>query len=78
MSLSIDPNSPTDPSLTDSDEAMFNAAVDRAGDSTPSDTGGLTDDQFTNLLVQGAVSVGAPMILMPIASDILNEGMSDD
>jgi hypothetical protein len=68
---SIDPAAQDNPALND-DEVKFNQALVNAG----GDDGG--DVDLTSMIVQGAVSVGGPMIMMPLANNILNEVMSDD
>ncbi|ENA29751.1 MULTISPECIES: hypothetical protein [Pseudomonas] len=57
-------------SVTNS-EQTFDAALES------SDTG-MTDEEFTQQLVDGAVTVAGQMIIMPRANEILNEAMSDE
>jgi hypothetical protein len=52
-------------------EQTFDAALES------SDTG-MTDEEFTQQLVDGAVTVAGQMIIMPRANEILNEAMSDE
>ncbi|WP_296246180.1 hypothetical protein [Pseudomonas sp. UBA4194] len=53
-----------------SGETEFNAAVDSAT--------GMTDEEFTDTMITGAITVAGQMIIMPKANEILNEGMSDE
>ncbi len=72
--MAITPISGADSSAvtTNSGEAAFNAAVDNAqqsGEMTP---------ELEEMMIEGAVTVGGQMIIMPRANDILNEAMSDE
>ncbi|MBD8480236.1 hypothetical protein SOM59_04875 [Pseudomonas coleopterorum] len=64
----IDPN--LDPSAGTDGEAQFNVALDSSTE--------LTDAEFTDQLVSGAVTVAGQMIIMPKANEMLNEAMSDE
>ncbi|MDF2491204.1 MAG: hypothetical protein K0S77_3826 [Pseudomonas sp.] len=64
----IDPT--LDPSAASDGEAQFNAALDSSTE--------LTDAEFTDQLVSGAVTVAGQMIIMPKANEMLNEAMSDE
>jgi len=64
----IDPTLDT-PSGNDS-ETQFNAALDNSTE--------LSDAEFTDQLVSGAVTVAGQMIIMPKANEMLNEAMSDE
>ncbi|MCT8945776.1 hypothetical protein AB4P95_08875 [Pseudomonas sp. A1437] len=52
------------------DEQQFDAALDGAS--------GLSDAEFTDQLISGAVTVAGQMIIMPRANEMLNEAMSDE
>lgn len=54
-----------------SGEAAFDAALDKAlgDDFTP---------EMEAIFIQGAITVGGQMIMMPRANDILGEAMSDE
>ncbi|OHV79425.1 hypothetical protein [Rhizobium sp. LCM 4573] len=56
---------------TSSGEAAFDAAVNNAqsGEMTP---------EMEEMMIEGAITIGGQMILMPRANDILNEAMSDE
>ncbi|GGB05725.1 hypothetical protein GCM10011491_37270 [Brucella endophytica] len=56
---------------TSNGEAAFDAAVNNAqqSDITP---------ELEAMMIEGAITVGGQMILMPRANDILNEAMSDE
>jgi hypothetical protein len=58
-------------SVPDTNEQSFESAL------KSSDTG-MTDEEFTQQLVEGAITVAGQMIIMPRANEILNEGMSDE
>lgn len=64
----IDPN--LDPSAGTDGEAQFNVALDSSTE--------LTDAEFTDQLVSGAVTVAGQIIIMPKANEMLNEAMSDE
>lgn len=53
------------------DVQKFDAAVEQAGQE-------LSDSEFSDLLLEGAVSAAAPMLIMPKVNEILSEAMSDD
>lgn len=57
--------------LTSNGEAAFEAAVDNAhkNEMLP---------ELEEMLVEGAITIGGQMIIMPRANDILNEAMSDE
>ncbi|MCX2698466.1 MULTISPECIES: hypothetical protein [Ochrobactrum] len=71
--MAIPPVSGADSSafVTNSSEAAFEGAVEKAqqGEMTP---------ELEQMMVEGAVTVGGQMIIMPRANDILNEAMSDE
>ncbi|MCY1187798.1 hypothetical protein D9M73_288250 [compost metagenome] len=67
---SVDPSAITD-SPTGGAEQTFNAALDGA-------SGQLSDAEFTDQLISGAVTVAGQMIIMPRANEMLNEAMSDE
>lgn len=52
-------------------EAAFDAAVENAqqGEMTP---------ELEEMMIEGAITIGGQMIIMPRANDILNEAMSDE
>jgi hypothetical protein len=52
-------------------EAAFDAAINNAqsGEMTP---------EIEEMMIEGAITVGGQMIIMPRANDILNEAMSDE
>ncbi|PRD41750.1 hypothetical protein C5748_20025 [Phyllobacterium phragmitis] len=56
---------------TPNGEAAFDAAVDNAqqGEMTP---------ELEEMMIEGAITIGGQMIIMPRANDILNEAMSDE
>ncbi|MDH2326589.1 hypothetical protein QCN27_06885 [Cereibacter sp. SYSU M97828] len=56
---------------TSSGEADFNKAVENA-------QGGEMTPELEQMMVEGAVTIGGQMIIMPRANDILNEAMSDE
>ncbi|MGK9065300.1 hypothetical protein [Stutzerimonas chloritidismutans] len=64
---------PVDNSVTTptSPEAEFNAAVDNAETE-------LTDAEFEEQMIAGAITIGGQFILMPMAQNILNEAMSGE
>lgn len=53
------------------DEAAFDKALENAqtGEMTP---------ELEEMMIEGAVTIGGQMIIMPRANDILNEAMSDE
>ncbi len=53
------------------DGAAFDQAIQNAQD------GGMTPE-LEEMMVEGAISIGGQMIIMPRANDILNEAMSDE
>lgn len=69
--MSISPVSGTDAVTPAPNEAAFDAAVQNAqsGEMTP---------ELEEMMVEGAITIGGQMILMPRANDILNEAMSDE
>lgn len=56
---------------TTNGEAAFDAAVNNAqsGEMTP---------ELEDMMIEGAITIGGQMIIMPRANDILNEAMSDE
>jgi hypothetical protein len=52
-------------------EAAFDQAVQNAQE------GGMTPE-LEQMMIEGAVTVGGQMIIMPRANDILSEAMSDE
>lgn len=56
---------------TDTAEAQFNAAVENA-------EAELSDAAFNDQMISGAITIGGQFILMPMAQNILNEGMSSE
>lgn len=52
-------------------EAAFDAALENA------QNGGMTPE-LEEMMIEGAVTIGGQMIIMPRANDILNEAMSDE
>jgi hypothetical protein len=52
-------------------EAAFDAAVNnaQANELTP---------ELEEMMIEGAITIGGQMIIMPRANDILNEAMSDE
>jgi hypothetical protein len=67
----VDTSVITDGSGAASNEQSFNDAIENA-------EGGLSDAEFEEQLITGAITVGGQMIIMPRANDILNEAMSDE
>lgn len=66
--MAVTPVDTTTPATTP--EANFDEAIENST--------GLTDEQFSDMMVEGAITVGAQMILMPRLMDILKEAMSDE
>lgn len=64
----IDPT--LDSTTSNVGEDRFNAALDGSTE--------LSDAEFTDQLVSGAVTVAGQMIIMPKANEMLNEAMSDE
>ncbi|KKX26171.1 hypothetical protein [Rhizobium sp. LC145] len=56
---------------TTNGEAAFDAALNNAqsGEMTP---------EMEEMMIEGAITIGGQMIIMPRANDILNEAMSDE
>lgn len=52
-------------------EAAFDQALENA------QNGGMTPE-LEEMMIEGAVTIGGQMIIMPRANDILNEAMSDE
>lgn len=55
----------------ETEETEFDAAVENAQNSefTP---------EMQEMMIEGAIKIGGNMILMPLATNILKEGMSDE
>jgi carbamoylphosphate synthase small subunit len=66
----IDPSAITESSASGAEQA-FNSALEGSPEQ-------LSDAEFTDQLVSGAVTVAGQMIIMPRANEMLNEAMSDD
>ncbi|WP_437883359.1 hypothetical protein [Pseudomonas sp. LRF_L74] len=67
----VDSSAVTDGSDASVNEQSFNDAIENA-------EGELSDADFEEQLITGAITVGGQMIIMPRANDILNEAMSDE
>lgn len=52
-------------------KTTFDAALDNA------QNGGMTPE-LEQIMIEKAITVAGPMLIMPRATDILNEAMSDD
>lgn len=67
----VDTSVITDGSSAAVNERTFDEAIENAQNE-------LSEADFNELLIVGAVQVGGQMILMPRATEILNEAMSDE
>ncbi|WP_462383585.1 hypothetical protein [Pseudomonas sp. Marseille-QA0892] len=67
----VDTSSITNASGAPINEQSFNDAIENASTE-------LSDAEFEEQLITGAITVGGQMIIMPRANDILNEAMSDE
>ncbi len=69
--MAVTPVSGVDSVSTTSGEAAFDAAVNNA-------QGSEMTPELEDMMIEGAISIGGQMIIMPRANDILNEAMSDE
>lgn len=67
----VDTSSITNASGAPINEQSFNEAIENSSTD-------LSDAEFEEQLITGAITVGGQMIIMPRANDILNEAMSDE
>lgn len=67
----VDTSSITNASGAPINEQSFNDAIENSSTE-------LSDAEFEEQLITGAITVGGQMIIMPRANDILNEAMSDE
>lgn len=56
------------------DEAAFDVAVQNAQENQ----GNEMTPELEEMMIEGAITIGGQMIIMPRANDILNEAMSDE